>query len=106
MAMEILEYRQSVLGMEGRQFLANLYKRAKRWEEAVEIWKNDTANGSLKARIELAKYYEHIAHDPVAALQIAADAEDLSGHVDDALQLRVARLNARCNARPWNGSLF
>jgi thioredoxin-like negative regulator of GroEL len=58
--------------MEARKMLSLLHKRAGRWEDAVGLWQQMIRDqpGDLFALIELAKWYEHRAHDYAAALKL------------------------------------
>jgi len=60
------------LRMASRKMLSLLYKRAGRWKDAVDIWQQMIRDipGDRFALIELAKWYEHRAHDHTAALKL------------------------------------
>ena len=49
--------------------LSLFHKRARRWPEAVELWRQMADRRSLFAAVELAKYHEHRAGDLPAALE-------------------------------------
>ena len=49
--------------------LSFLYKRGDRYELAIPLWEKAARQGLLYAHEELAKYYEHIGHDPTQALE-------------------------------------
>jgi uncharacterized protein YprB with RNaseH-like and TPR domain len=48
--------------------LASLYRRRGEWSQAITIWQQLDAAGCLAATEALAKYFEHHAQDPRAAL--------------------------------------
>jgi len=48
---------------------AHIFKRNKKWEDAVPLWQQACDLGSEEAALELAKYYEHIAKDYAKALE-------------------------------------
>jgi hypothetical protein len=96
--------------------LARANKRGKRWEEAVATWQQflrRPLHRSAEAWVELAKYHEHVARDPAAALAIVERAlrqaqldEDLAGlsgsgklDVIAALRHDFAQRSARLRAR-------
>lgn len=49
--------------------LGSLYKKQKRYQQAIENWQKAARLRSLSAHVELAKYYEHIEKDPNQARQ-------------------------------------
>ncbi len=49
--------------------LSLFHKRARRWPEALELWRRMAERRSLFAAVELAKYHEHRAKDLQAALE-------------------------------------
>ncbi len=53
---------------------ANLYKRQKRIELAIPLWKEASKDGSIIAMEELAKYYEHSLKDYSKALSVTENA--------------------------------
>ncbi len=57
--------------------LGTMHKRLRQWEEAVETWTSllqRPIGTSLRAAVELAKYYEHRAKDPVRAREVVREA--------------------------------
>jgi uncharacterized protein YprB with RNaseH-like and TPR domain len=50
--------------------LSSLYKRHGDWANALQLWKLAAQEGEIYANIELAKYYEHRAHDYTIALKL------------------------------------
>lgn len=53
--------------------LSILYKRERRWPQAVALWERcceDAADRDLHGHLELAKYYEHVARDPRQAIRV------------------------------------
>jgi hypothetical protein len=60
--------------MEASKMKSLLHKRAGRWDKATEIWLEMIGDdpGNLFALIELAKWYEHRAHDAGKALKMVA----------------------------------
>jgi hypothetical protein len=59
--------------------LSFLYKRGNRYEQAILLWEKAARQGLLYAHEELAKYYEHIGHDPALALKWTEQALALLG---------------------------
>ena len=57
---------------------AKLLKRKGNFEEASALWQEAASGGSLKAMIELAKYYEHQLCDFDSALRYTIQALDIS----------------------------
>lgn len=53
----------------GRHELARLLRRSGRRQEAVAVWHQLAAEGDARATEQLAKFYEHVQRDPVAARQ-------------------------------------
>lgn len=49
--------------------LGSLYKKQKRYQQAIKNWQEAARLGSLSAHLELAKYYEHLEKDPNQARQ-------------------------------------
>jgi len=49
---------------------ARIYKRSKKYDEALALWMQAHELGSIDAALELAKYYEHISKDYQEALAI------------------------------------
>ena len=86
-ALQLLVEHRSMLDSDGLLELAALYRRANRWSEAQAIWEPLAAAGHVTAIERLAKYHEHVAGDPGAAL---AYAERLPrGPVHDGRRLRL-----------------
>ncbi len=50
------------------QRLSFLYKRRGEYDQAVPLWEKAARHGLLYAHEELAKFFEHIQHDPTQAL--------------------------------------
>jgi len=97
------------LRREARAALALALKRARRWEEAVPLWREICQAEARRKRpdpgahVELAKYHEHIARDYPAAIAIVEAALALlslrgvrDGRVD--LEYRLARLHRKSMA--------
>jgi len=59
-----------------KQRLSFVYKRTSRWEEAIGLWEGLRSSGQAGTvpHIELAKYYEHRAHDYGHAISLALQA--------------------------------
>jgi uncharacterized protein YprB with RNaseH-like and TPR domain len=94
------------LRREARLALALALKRARRWEEALPLWRESCRAEARRKRpdpwahIELAKYHEHTARDYPAALAIveaALSLLDLRGIRDGRAELeyRLARLRRK-----------
>lgn len=89
-----------------RPALATALKRARRWDEALPLWREAIKAESRRktpdpwAHIELAKYYEHVARDYQAAIAIVEAVitllalRNLSGRRDE-LGYRLARLRRK-----------
>jgi uncharacterized protein YprB with RNaseH-like and TPR domain len=97
------------LRREARRALALALKRARRWEEALPLWRECCRAEARRKRpdpwahIELAKYHEHAARDYQAAAAIVESALALlsmrgvrDGRVD--LEYRLARLRRKSMA--------
>jgi len=85
--------------MEARKMLSLIHKRANRWEDAMCLWQQMVRDDPRNrfALIELAKWYEHRAHDSAAALNLVNQAlqyadERISPREKDALLHRKQRL--------------
>lgn len=89
-----------------RLALALALKRARRWDEALPVWRDAIKaearrkNPDPWAHIELAKYYEHIARDYAAALAIVEAASTLLAIRNistwrEELSYRLARLRRK-----------
>jgi uncharacterized protein YprB with RNaseH-like and TPR domain len=98
----LLQSREAVPRMEARKMLSLLHKSAGRWEDAVGLWRQMLRDnpGDLFALIELAKWYEHRAHDHSAALklvELALEQVDIrdAGVEREALLHRWQRLQRR-----------
>jgi hypothetical protein len=94
-----------------RLALAGSLKRARRWDEAVPVWREIMRAEARRkapdpwAHIELAKYHEHIARDYAAATAIVEAALTLlalRGVATEgaALRHRLARLQRKAAGRP------
>ena len=94
------------LRREARAALARTLKRARRWEEAVPLWREICRAEARRKRpdpwahVELAKYHEHAARDYQAAITIVEAALallDLAGVRDGRVDLeyRLARLRRK-----------
>lgn len=85
--------------------LSTLQKRRKNLPQALGLWQQAAQAGHLFALIELAKYEEHSAKNPVGALEYVTRAEQAltkavlptyqQQHWQDDLQRRRARLESR-----------
>ncbi len=89
-----------------RLALANALKQARRWDEAVPVWREVIRAEARRKRpdpwasIELAKYHEHIARDYAAAIAIVEAALSLLALRNlaterDNLHYRLARLRRK-----------
>jgi uncharacterized protein YprB with RNaseH-like and TPR domain len=94
-----------------RLALASALKRARRWDEAVPVWREIIKGEARRkapdpwAHIELAKYHEHVARDYAAATAIVEAALTLlalRGVATEAAALRhrLARLQRKAAGRP------
>lgn len=96
--------------------LGTLHKRERRWDLAVRAWESLVdagGHGSLEARVELAKYHEHVERDYIAAIDHVQGAlrlaEVYNSSWPDAnqrdLEHRLSRLlNRSVRERAWSGS--
>jgi uncharacterized protein len=92
---------------EARKMLSLIYRRAGRWEDAVGLWEHMLGDhpGDLFALIELAKWYEHRAHDAETALNFVRRAlRQAGGQIAaverKALLHRLQRLEQRQAEQP------
>ncbi len=69
-ALALLARERRRLDTRGLHDLARLYRRLGDWARAVEIWEGLESAGDLDARAALARYLEHRARDPQAALAL------------------------------------
>lgn len=79
----LLQSSGALLRTDVRKMLSLLHKRAGHWEDALGIWHQMLQDhpGDLFALIELAKWYEHRAHDHTTALNLVGLAlEQVDGH--------------------------
>ena len=53
--------------LEAARRSALIYKRAKNWEPAIRLWEVAARRREIEAHVELAKYFEHHAHQIEAA---------------------------------------
>ncbi len=72
----LVQSSETAVRMEARKMLSLIYRRTGRWEEAVGLWQQMVREHSDDrfALIELAKWYEHRAHDDVTALKLVRQA--------------------------------
>lgn len=89
-AFAILREHRSMLDVEGLMQLAGFHRRRNEWKQATAIWSELAARGHSEAIERLAKYHEHVARDPAAAL---AYADHLPRRLDH--EHRRARLRAK-----------
>jgi uncharacterized protein len=86
------------VAMTARQSLSLIHKKADRWEAAVGLWEDLVASNphGFLAVQELAKFYEHRAHEPAKALQLVSrlleEATDLSDVERTSTEHRLRRL--------------
>lgn len=72
-----------VLRRAARMALASSYKRQRQWSAAIPLWRSSLQSESRRkypdpwAHIELAKYYEHVARDYLAAIAVIEAANQL-----------------------------
>lgn len=85
--------RQAELTVNGQLELAALYRRRGDWNAAVKIWQRLAENDCIEAIERLAKYYEHVAKAPLAALAYAQRLTRLRPCAET--QSRLARLATR-----------
>jgi uncharacterized protein YprB with RNaseH-like and TPR domain len=96
--------------------LGRLHKRVRRWDAAIQCWEtllDDGGRAGLVARVELAKFYEHVERDYVTAIDHVQHALVLAELFDspwpDAnqrdLEHRLSRLlNRSIRARQWEAT--
>lgn len=73
--------------------LSLLYRRERRWDAAVALWRELASEGDVRALIELAKHLEHRERDYGAALVACERAAGLAD--TPALRHRMARLRRK-----------
>jgi tetratricopeptide (TPR) repeat protein len=93
--------------------LATLQKRERRWDAALPLWDRLLDEGgayAMLARVELAKYYEHVERDYLQAIDHVQNALELSDLFEAPcpeaerreLERRLGRLvNRAMRARSW-----
>jgi uncharacterized protein YprB with RNaseH-like and TPR domain len=93
----ILSHHNEV-AMSARRSLSLIHKKAHRWDEAVTLWQHLLASNpyDVFAAEELAKFYEHHAHEIGKARQIVCNLLNEATHLNDveriALEHRLQRL--------------
>jgi uncharacterized protein len=81
-----------------RRSLSIIYKKLRRWDEAVKLWLElaDAGQHEIFAAEELAKFYEHQTREPGKALEIVHGLLDQSSRLDSvkciSLEYRYKRL--------------
>ena len=78
--------------------LALIYKRQERYENAINLWKKAVLYNNIPACIELAKYYEHRAHDYNEAIswtEAAIKALNNPGYTNYEIQQRIPEFEHR-----------
>jgi hypothetical protein len=85
-----LSGRREDLSVGGLLELATLHRRRGEWDAAVDIWNRLAAQRCGEAIERLAKYHEHVAKDPAAALAFARRLAEI--RPDPEVQKRVSRL--------------
>ncbi len=80
-ALSLLQENRDRLDQSGLLQLARLFRRNRRWQEALEIWKGLAESGNEDAREQLAKYYEHIARDYQQAFACASELPTNAEHL-------------------------
>ncbi len=73
--------------------LALLHRRARRWRDALALWRELAESGDAAAWVEVAKHLEHRERDYAAALAACARASEAGAQ--PALDLRIARLRRK-----------
>lgn len=96
--------------------LGLLHKRARRWDGAIAVWESlldEGGRSALAARVELAKYHEHVERDYDAAIEQVEHALRLAVLFDSPwpeanerdLEHRLSRLlNRSAKAGNWAGT--
>lgn len=92
------------------QRLSALERRRGNIESSLELWRRAALEGHIYAHIELAKYFEHTAKDPAAALEWTTSARKhlensnlpayIIRHWSEELDHRQQRLQTRLNKKP------
>ena len=98
----LVQSHEAATQMEARKMLSLLHKRAGRWEDAVGLWQQMIRDqpGDLFALIELAKWYEHRAHDYATALKLVGLAlRQMDGHAAAAEREALLRRRQRLQRR-------
>ncbi|HWQ28702.1 MAG TPA: ribonuclease H-like domain-containing protein, partial [Dehalococcoidia bacterium] len=73
--------------------LSLLYRRQRRWQDAVALWRELVEEGDVRALVELAKHFEHRERDLERALAACERAARL-GHSPELLH-RISRLQRK-----------
>jgi uncharacterized protein YprB with RNaseH-like and TPR domain len=80
-----------------KRMLANIFRREKKWFEALNIWQELALNNCVQSLENMAKYYEHVAHDFTRALECTYELlahepdQQYHHHRKARLQRRIAR---------------
>lgn len=99
-ALRLLGAERARLDRAGWLDLARLHRRRGDWAEARAIWESLAEVGEATACLELAKYYEHRAHDIARALVFASALPP-----GPSTEARRARLVAKLEAAAWTDAL-
>ncbi len=59
------------------KYIGAMYKKQERYDEAITFWKVALEMGDIESAVELAKYYEHSAHDIQKALECTESADQI-----------------------------
>lgn len=78
-AQALLSAATSALDSEGQRLLADLHRRRGAWTPAVALWHRLAEQGCAHSLLALAKYHEHVHHDPRAALHATEELIRLEG---------------------------
>ena len=79
------------VAMGARRSLSLIYKKAHRWEEATKLWQDliEANPHNVFAVEELAKFYEHYAHEYGKALEIVHRLLDDAKHMSEAERISL-----------------
>ena len=97
-AFALLRRYRDALASDGLLELARLHRRRGEWEVACELWQALAAQECEAALEHLAKYHEHVRHDPAGAWRYARRLPVGANH-----QRRRERLRQKLSRDPFQG---
>lgn len=95
------------IAVRARKKLAEHFKKQKRWDHAVGLWKEMLCSRELSCYRELAMYYEHKIKDYAKAAELAEQALDLASGISPSYQAdfrhRLNRLRSKLSRQKGEG---